>query len=636
MVAGTFALSVTACSSGKDKQAQAAMTPHDVTLTAAQQKSIELYQVAKSQYHTTLDTNGVVDFDHDQSTSILAPFSGPVTRLLVTLGQKVHKGQALATVASPDFAAVADAYRKALAAAHAADLLAATDRDLASHHAISQRENAQTQAESGSADAERDAPLQPLRRLRVASPTMSPPRHGQTRCYLNRQSPRRSPPNGTQSWRRVDMATPESVVSPEPAPAPTPPPAPRRGPWKLIAVIVVVIVALSAVAAYVVLSTPTTAPPSVVTYATNSEMVTLDPSSEFSNSILLLPNVYETLTTWNPATNTADPLLATSWTHSSDGLTWNFTLRQGVTFHDGTAFDAAALRFAIDRTVYMNQGAAYIWYPLMGAGAYFTVSATAAHPWTTPEWTNFTADAITIVDANHVTFHLDYPAALDKIASSGYGAYMFSPNTPPTTATGGNLTARFDAQQSWFNDQHHDAGSGPYALNTTQYSNSYVVLDKYANYWGGWQANQFDHAVIKVIPDQIQREQAVTSGAADITEDVPLQDIPTLQNNTGVKVLQTPSYRALYAFFNMAKSPTSNLSVRKALAYALPYQDMVTTVVKGLGSQSIGVVPATMWGHDGTLPHYTENLALAQQWLSTSPHPHGGFTLTHPYGPGAP
>ena len=90
------------------------------------------------------------------------------------------------------------------------------------------------------------------------------------------------------------MATPESSVSSEPAPAPTPPPAPKRRPWKLIAVIVVVIVALSGIAAYAILSTPATTPPSVVTYATNSEMVTLDPSSEFSNSILLLPNVYET------------------------------------------------------------------------------------------------------------------------------------------------------------------------------------------------------------------------------------------------------------------------------------------------------------------------------------------------------
>lgn len=397
------------------------------------------------------------------------------------------------------------------------------------------------------------------------------------------------------------MATPESSVSSEPAPAPTPPPAPKRRPWKLIAVIVVVIVALSGIAAYAILSTPATTPPSVVTYATNSEMVTLDPSSEFSNSILLLPNVYETLTLWNPATNTADPLLATSWTHSADGMNWTFNLRQGVTFHDGAAFNANAAKYSLMRTITMGQGAAYIWSPLGN------VTQAAAN--------------IVVNGTYQIVFHLTYPAAMDKIASSGYGAYIFSPNTP-----GSNYTN----QQTWFNDGH-DSGSGPYMINATQYTNTYVVLDKYANYWGGWKAGQFDHAIIKVIPDGIQREQAVTSGAADITEDVPLQDIPTLQNNTAVKVLETPSYRALYAFFNMVKSPTSNLSVRKALAYALPYTDMVNTVVKGLGSQSIGVIPVTMWGHDSTLPHYTQNLTLAQQALSQSPHPHGGFTLTYTY-----
>ncbi len=397
------------------------------------------------------------------------------------------------------------------------------------------------------------------------------------------------------------MATSASSVSPEPAPAPTPPPAPKRRPWKLIAVIVVVIVALSGIAAYAILSTPSAPAPSVVTYATNSEMVTLDPSSEFSNSILLLPNVYETLTKWNPATNTAVGLLATDWSHSPDGLNWTFNLRHNVTFHDGAAFNANAVKYSLMRTITMGQGAAYIWSPLGNATE---------------------AQANMVVSGTYqIVFHLLYPAAMDKIASSGYGAYIFSPNTP-----GANYTL----QQDWFN-AGHDSGSGPYIINTSTYQNSRAVLDKYANYWGGWKAGQFDHAVIKVIPDQIQREQAVTSGDADITEDVPLQDIPNLQNNTAVKVIETPSYRALYAFFNMVKAPTSNLSVRRALAYALPYQDMVSTVVKGLGTQSIGVIPATMWGHDDSLPHYSENLQMAQAWLNTSAYPHGGFTLTYTY-----
>ncbi len=396
------------------------------------------------------------------------------------------------------------------------------------------------------------------------------------------------------------MATTDSSVSPEPAPAPTPPPAPKRRPWKLIAVIVVVIVALAGVAAYVVFTAPP--PASVVVYDTNSEMVTLDPSTEFSNSILVLPNVYETLTHWNPATNAATGLLATNWTHSADGLNWTFTLRQGVTFHDGTAFNAAAVRYSLLRTICMGQGAAYIW------GALGTCN-------------DATTTTIHIDSAYQVTFYQQYPAAMDKIASSGYGAYIFSPNTP-----GSNYTN----QATWFN-AGHDSGSGPYMVHTDGYSIDNVQLDQYTGYWGGWSAGQFQHAVIRRVADNLQREQEVTSGSADITEDVPLADLPTLANNSAVSILKTPSYRALYAFFNMGKSPTSNLSFRRALAYSLPYSYEANTVTAGLGSQSVGVIPAGMWGHDSTLPSYSFNLTRAKQWLALSPVPTGHVTLTYTY-----
>ena len=395
------------------------------------------------------------------------------------------------------------------------------------------------------------------------------------------------------------MATSPPDVSPEPAPARAPPPAPKRRPWKLLIVIVAVLVIISGVAAYVVLTAPP--PASVVVYDTNSEMVTLDPSSEFSNSILILPNVYETLTHWNPTTNTAEPLLATNWTHSSDGLNWTFTLRQGVTFHDGTAFNATAVKYSLLRTICMGQGAAYIW------GALGTCS-----------------DAQTTIHIDspyQITFYQQYPAAMDKIASSGYGAYIFSPNTP-----GANYTLQY----AWFN-AGHDSGSGPYMINTQAYSIDYVVMDRYDNYWGGWKAGQFEHAVVKRVADNVQREQDVTSGAADITEDVPIADLPTLANNSAVTILKTASYRALYAFFNMGKSPTDNLSFREALAYSIPYAYEADTVAAGLGTQSVGVIPATMWGHDASLPHYTFNLALARQYLAQSPEPTGHVTLTYTY-----
>jgi cobalt-zinc-cadmium efflux system membrane fusion protein len=163
---------------GKPAQQQASTTPHNVTLTKAQQSSIHVVTVEPAQYHATITTTGLVDFDRDRATDIVAPFSGAVTKVLVTQGQHVAKGQALAEVDSPDFAAAAGAYRKAVLAAKAADAVAANDRALYARQAISQRENAQAQADAAGADADRDAALQTLVALHMDAKTIADIRDG--------------------------------------------------------------------------------------------------------------------------------------------------------------------------------------------------------------------------------------------------------------------------------------------------------------------------------------------------------------------------------------------------------------------------------------------------------------------------
>ena len=181
IVAATLAVALTlAGCSGQPNATQSSTTPHNVTLTKAQQQSIHVVTVAATQYHTTITTTGVVDFDHDQATDILAPFSGAVTKVLVTQGQRVVKGQPLAEVASPDFATAAGTYRQTVLAAKAADAVASNDRDLVAHQAISQRENAQAQTDAATADANRAAALQTLVALHMDSQTIADIRDGKT------------------------------------------------------------------------------------------------------------------------------------------------------------------------------------------------------------------------------------------------------------------------------------------------------------------------------------------------------------------------------------------------------------------------------------------------------------------------
>ena len=123
--------------------------------------------MAAAGFRKNVDTTGVVDFDNDQATAMLAPFSGTVARMLAEPGASVKKGDALAEVVSPDYASAVSTYRKALVTAQNARKLADLDKDLLAHQGVSQKEEEQAQTDAASAEADRDAGLQALQSLGV-------------------------------------------------------------------------------------------------------------------------------------------------------------------------------------------------------------------------------------------------------------------------------------------------------------------------------------------------------------------------------------------------------------------------------------------------------------------------------------
>jgi cobalt-zinc-cadmium efflux system membrane fusion protein len=143
------------------------VTVSNVTLTAAQKEKIQIYTVVPATFHKVTETTGTVDFDNDQATSVLAPFGGPVSKLLVDPGTKVKAGDHLAEVDSPDFAAAISAYRKALATAQTLRRVADMDKDLIEHNGVAQREEEQAQTDAANAEADRDAALQALVSLNI-------------------------------------------------------------------------------------------------------------------------------------------------------------------------------------------------------------------------------------------------------------------------------------------------------------------------------------------------------------------------------------------------------------------------------------------------------------------------------------
>jgi cobalt-zinc-cadmium efflux system membrane fusion protein len=138
----------------------------NVVLTSAQRDKLHMAAINSSTFRRTIDASGIVDFDNDQATTILAPVGGPVSRLVVSLGAKVNTGDVLATVASPDYATAISGYRKAVATAKNARRIAELTVEL-SHNNLSRKEVEQAQTDAANAEADRDAALEQLYSLGV-------------------------------------------------------------------------------------------------------------------------------------------------------------------------------------------------------------------------------------------------------------------------------------------------------------------------------------------------------------------------------------------------------------------------------------------------------------------------------------
>jgi cobalt-zinc-cadmium efflux system membrane fusion protein len=171
------------------------ITARDVTLTPAQASRIHVATVTLQAYRPVVQTTGTVEFNGDRSTQVLAPVSGPITRILVNPGAVVQRGQALATVTSPDFAAATAAYRKAQAAYNNAQRIADLDAQLFRNDAIPRRELEQAQTDAASAAADRDAAIEQMRALGVDDASIAAVR--ENRAGAPTQAVIRAPISGT-------------------------------------------------------------------------------------------------------------------------------------------------------------------------------------------------------------------------------------------------------------------------------------------------------------------------------------------------------------------------------------------------------------------------------------------------------
>lgn len=314
---------------------------------------------------------------------------------------------------------------------------------------------------------------------------------------------------------------------------------------------------------------------------------TLDPRSSSSQEVFLMANMYEPLLYKNPVGNKEEfrPGLATSWEVSPSGDVWTFHLREGVKFHDGEPFNAAAVKSSIETTKKLGQGYAYFWNSVK---------------------------SIAVVDDYTVKFTTTIPEPLDLLLSSEYGAWMFSP------ATGSKPS-------SWF-DKGNDAGSGPYMMKSYDPQNQ-VTLAHSPDYWGGWQDAQFKTVVVSIVPDTQTERQMLESGQVDYQAQGSRDDVTQMKTNPAIHVAVLPSYLNYWMYLNTQRKPFSDLRVRQALTYATPYDDILQAAGAGLGNVSAGPITKSLYPHNAALQPPTYDLVKAKQLLAEAGYPNG-FKMT--------
>lgn len=335
------------------------------------------------------------------------------------------------------------------------------------------------------------------------------------------------------------------------------------------------------------------AAPLVLKIANTANITTWDPIASFSTEAAYMANVYEQLLRINPPGSAEQftPLLAESWESNEDGTVWTFHLREGVTFHDGEPMNADAVIKSLD-AARTSGGASFIWWMV---------------------------DSIEAVDDLTVQFNLSASAPVDLIASSLYGAWIVSPKALEAAAADENY---------WANGV--EAGTGPYVIES-YVPDQEIVFQKYENYWGGWEDDQFDTVLVQIIPEALTQQQLLEAGDVDLVTRIPTENYVNFQNNPDYTYLEEPSFFNYVGFFNTTRAPLDNPKVRQALSYAIPYDDIIKIGAKGLGTQSRGPVPAGVWPWSPDVNQYTYDLDKAKELLKEAGYENGGFSLRLTY-----
>ena len=325
--------------------------------------------------------------------------------------------------------------------------------------------------------------------------------------------------------------------------------------------------------------------------------------------------------------NKVQPGQAEKYEVSPDGLTWTFTMRDGLKWSDGTELNAKDFEYTFKRIADTNVAAPYA-ETVIGMIEGYKDAIDSKNP----EKLNVKASD----DGKTLTVKLAYPCSyFDKIVAFG----TMSPVQKATVEKNGD---------SWATKPETYVCNGPYTI-TEWTPSEKIVCKKNENYKGGWDSSKIvnDKLTFLLLEDSSASYTAYTGGTAQLIKDVPTEEIPTLKKDKKDEFNVDPILGTYYLSMNLNKAPFNNKNVRKALSLAIDRDYVANTVMQGTYSPAYNYVGTGVDDVDpgkflenskaanGGKPYISEdykaNLEEAKKALAEAGYPEGkGFpTITY-------
>ena len=336
-------------------------------------------------------------------------------------------------------------------------------------------------------------------------------------------------------------------------------------------------------------------------FAGSAEPVTFDPFfASDGESFRPARQIFEGLVGTKPGTADPAPLLAKEWEVSEDGLTYTFTLQEGVTFHDGTDFNAEAVCFNFDRWYNMPESAQTddltYYYAALFRGFATGDRADAA-----------IYDSCTADEEMTATITLKKPFAGFISALSLPALSMQSPTALEEYQDDAATNPRTTEYST-----SHPTGTGPFEFESFERGKQ-VTLAAYDDYWG--EPANIDKAVIVAIEDPKARADALRNGEIDGFDLVGPADVGPLEDE-GFTIVNRDAFNVLYLGMNQAVKPLDDIKVRQAIAHALNKEEIISASMAPETQPAIEFIPEIVNGYTEDVPTYDYDPEKAKQLLA--------------------